>query len=73
MLQALQTQKSPVSCNSTAAASPQIKRPTARDIEPGVIPMAGQNIVIEGAPMQRKSEMRRPVVEREDFAAVAHD
>jgi len=38
-----------------------------------MMPMAGQNLVFDGAPMKRKTKMRAPVVERKDTVPVVDD
>src|SRR5262249_37082888 len=52
---------------------PQIEGTAAREVEAGVVPMAGQGAVLDAAAIQRKSHMRAAIVEREDTTPVVED
>jgi hypothetical protein len=52
---------------------PQVEGAAAFEIETGVMPMAGQDPVLDAAPIERETDVRATVVEREDAAAVVHD
>ena len=52
---------------------PQIERAAAREIEAGVMPVTGQNPVLDAAAIEREAHMRAAIVEREDaFPMVDH-
>ena len=52
---------------------PQIERAAAREIEAGVMPVTGQNAVLDAAAIEREAHMRAAIVEREDaFPMVDH-
>ena len=38
-----------------------------------MMPMAGQDPVLDAAPIERETHVRAPIVKREDAAAVVHD
>src|SRR5215467_4215467 len=52
---------------------PQIKGTATREIEAGVVPVAGQGAVLDAAAIQRKAHMRAAIVEREDTIVVVDD
>ena len=52
---------------------PQIECAAAVEIEAGVVPMAGQDAVLDAAAVEREAHVRASVVEREDAAAVIDD
>ena len=52
---------------------PQIEGAAARQIEAGVMPMAGQDAVLDAAAVERKTHMRAAIVEREDTPAVVDE
>ena len=54
-------------------ACPQIKGTATREIEAGVVPVAGQGAVLDAAAIQRKAHMRAAIVEREDTIFVVDD
>src|SRR5262249_58667346 len=45
---------------------PQIEGTAAREIEAGVVPVAGKGAVLDAAAVQRKAPMRAAIVERRD-------
>ena len=49
---------------------PQIKGAAAFEIEPGVVPMTGQDAVLDAASLERKTHVRATIVEGEDTPAV---
>jgi hypothetical protein len=49
---------------------PQIKGAAAFKIEPGVVPMTGQDAVFDTAPLKRETHVRTSIVERENAPAV---
>jgi hypothetical protein len=49
---------------------PKIKGTAAFQIEAGVVPMTGQDAVLDTAPLEREAHVRATIVEREDAAAV---
>ena len=52
---------------------PQIEGRAAAQIEPGVMPMTGEDAVLDAAAMERKAHVRAAVVEGDDVLAVGHD
>ena len=52
---------------------PQIEGATALKIEAGVMPMTGQNAVLDAAALERKAHVRATVIEREDAPVVVYD
>jgi len=52
---------------------PQIEGTAAREIEAGVVPVAGKGAVLDAAAIQRKAHMRAAIVEREDTIFVVDD
>src|SRR6478609_10000715 len=52
---------------------PQIEGTATREIEAGVVPVAGQGAVLDAAAIQRKPHMRAAIVEREDTIFVMDD
>jgi hypothetical protein len=52
---------------------PEIESSAAGKIEPGMMPMASQYAILDRAAMQRETEMRATVVEREDSTVVVYD
>src|SRR5258708_6212199 len=52
---------------------PQIKGTATRQIEAGVVPVAGQGAVLDAAAIQRKAHMRAAIVECEDTIFVVDD
>src|SRR5262245_62367073 len=51
---------------------PQIEGAAALEIEARVMPMTGEDAVLDGAAIKRKAHMRAAVVEREDAVPVMH-
>ena len=52
---------------------PEIEGAAARQIEARVMPMAGEDAVLDAAAIERKAHMRAAVVEREDaFRVINH-
>ena len=49
---------------------PQINGAAAIKIEPGVVPMTGQNAVLDAAPLKRETHVRATIVEGADVPAV---
>jgi exodeoxyribonuclease V alpha subunit len=49
------------------------ERAIAFEVESGVVPVTGQNAVLDAAPIERETHVRAPVVEREDAPAVVDD
>ena len=43
----------------------QVERAAAREVEPGVVPVARKHAVLDGPPVQREAHMRATVVECE--------
>jgi hypothetical protein len=43
----------------------RVKRAAAREVEFGVVPVAGEDAVLDGAPMKRESHVRAAVVQGE--------
>ena len=52
---------------------PQIEGAAARQIEARVVPVAGQDAVLDAAAIQRKAHMRAAIVEREHTTFVVDD
>ena len=52
---------------------PQIEGAAAFEVEAGVVPVAGQDPVLDAAPVEREAHVGAAVVEREDAAAVVDD
>jgi hypothetical protein len=52
---------------------PKIKRAAAFKIEAGVVPMTGQDTVLDTAPFEREPHVRATIVEGEDASAVVND
>ena len=52
---------------------PQIEGAAAFEIESGVMPMTGQDAVIEAAALEREAHVRAAIVESEDAPAVVND
>ena len=52
---------------------PQIERAAAGEVEAGVMPMTGQDAVLDAATVERKAHMRAAVVEGEDVPAIVDD
>ena len=52
---------------------PQVERAAAREIEAGMVPMAGQDPILDTAAFEREAHVRASVVEREDAPAVVDD
>jgi hypothetical protein len=49
---------------------PQIKGATAFKIEPGVVPMTGQDAVFDAASLKRETHVRATIVKGEDMPAI---
>src|SRR5215831_10296984 len=47
---------------------PRIKRSTAAQIESRMMPVAGENAVLDGAPVEGKAHMRTAVIDSENAA-----
>ena len=52
---------------------PQVKGPTAGQIETSVMPVAGKNSIVDRPAMQREAHMRASIIERIDRFAVSHE
>jgi hypothetical protein len=52
---------------------PQIEGAAAFEIEAGVVPMTGQDAVLDAAALEREAHVRTPIIEGEDAPAVVHD
>ena len=52
---------------------PQIEGTATREIEAGVVPVAGQGPILDATAIQRKAHMRAAIVEREDATFVVDD
>src|SRR5262249_5803183 len=52
---------------------PQVEGATAFQIEAGVVPMTGQNAVLDAAALEREPHVRATIVEGEDASAVVDD
>jgi len=52
---------------------PEIEGRTAVQIETGMMPVAGQDPVLDAAAVKRKAHMRASVVEGDHIAAISHD
>ncbi len=52
---------------------PQIEGAAAFEVEAGVVPMAGEDAVLDAAPIERESHVRAPIVERKGAPPVADD
>ena len=52
---------------------PQVKSAAAFEIEAGVMPMTGQDAVLDAAPLQWETHVRAPIVEGEDATAVVNN
>jgi hypothetical protein len=52
---------------------PQIKGAAAFEIEPGVVPMTGQDTVLDAASLERETHVRATIVKREDTPAVINN
>src|SRR5262249_5737887 len=55
------------------AVRPQIEGAAAFQIEAGVVPMTGQDAVLDAAALERKTHVRATIVEGEDAPAVVDD
>ena len=52
---------------------PQIEGAAAREIEACVMPVAGQNAIVDASAVERKAHVRTTIVKSEDTAAVVND
>src|ERR1700751_3286066 len=52
---------------------PQIECAAARQFEPRMMPVAGQDAVLDAAPIERETHMRAAIVEREDMPALVYE
>ena len=52
---------------------PQVERAAAREIEAGMVPMAGQDPILDTAAIEREAHVRASIVEREDAPALVND
>src|SRR5262245_45498652 len=52
---------------------PQIEGTATRELEAGVVPVAGQGAILHAAAIQRKAHMRAAIVERDDTTFVVDD
>jgi hypothetical protein len=52
---------------------PQVEGAAAFEIEAGVVPMTGQDAVLDTAALEREAHMRATIVEGEDAPAVVDD
>ena len=52
---------------------PEIERPAARQVEAGMMPVAGQNAVLDRTAVKREAEMRAAVIERVDASLIMYD
>jgi hypothetical protein len=53
--------------------SPQIEGAATRQVEAGVVPVAGQDTVVDAAAVERKAHVRTAIVERENALAGVND
>jgi hypothetical protein len=53
--------------------SPEIEGAAAGEIEPGVMPVAGQDPIRNAAALQRETHVRAAVVEREDTSLIVDE
>ena len=53
--------------------SPEIEGAAAGEIEPGVVPVTGQDPIRDAAALQREAHVRAPVVEREDTSLIVNE
>ena len=63
----------PLGGASRHVVCPQIEGTATREIEAGVVPVAGQDSILNATPIQRKAHMRTAIVEREDATFVVDD
>jgi hypothetical protein len=52
---------------------PQVKGATALEVEAGMMPMTGQDAVLDAAALERKAHVRAPIVEGKNAPAVEDD
>ena len=52
---------------------PQVEGAAAFEIEAGVVPVTGQDAVLDAAALEREAHVRATIVERENAAAVVDD
>src|SRR5438874_7896070 len=52
---------------------PKVKRTATRQFEPRMMPVAGQDAVLDAATLQRETHMRTAVVERKDVPILMHE
>ena len=52
---------------------PQIEGAAAFEVEAGVVPMTGQDPVLDAAAVEREAHVRAPIVERKDPPAIIDD
>ncbi len=52
---------------------PRIERAAGHEVEAGVVPVTGQEAGLDRALMQRETEMRAPVLDREGASLVPND
>src|SRR5262249_7318983 len=52
---------------------PQVEGRPAAQVETGMMPVAGENAVLDAAAVERKTHMRAAVVERDYVLAIGHD
>ena len=52
---------------------PEVECAAAFEVEAGVVPMTGQDAVLEAAPLEREAHVRASIVEREDAPTIVDD
>ena len=52
---------------------PQIEGAAAFEVKAGVVPVAGEDAVLDAAPVEREAHVRAPIVERKDAPVVMDD
>jgi hypothetical protein len=52
---------------------PQVEGRPAAQVETGMVPVAGENAILDAAAVERKSHVRAAVVERDHVLAIGHD
>ena len=60
-------------CAQGHVVRPEIEGRAAPQIETGMMPMAGEDAILDAAAMERKAHVRAAVVERDHIAALGHD
>jgi hypothetical protein len=52
---------------------PEVESAAAFEVKAGVVPMAGQDAILEAAPLEREAHVRASIVEREDAPTIVDD